>query len=204
MEMTFLWTPSKTSEADSGMHLQSFKKPKHLLSSLPRQGRTQRPSFTGQSHKCLSAVRLWKHHARSTPNPRTVNPHLNVVIERPTLVLTPRTPPRLSFRPQDTSWRRQTVKRPVPRAVTFWSRARLQALLCMLPLQRLFPSTPVGSAAEDRSCPEPTTTTRRMDPAWRRPTSALNSAAYPPPTRRGLQVWSWSWLCSSRTPTARL
>ena len=175
------------------MHLQSFKKPKHLYFSLPRQGRTQRPSLTGQRHKLPSAVRWCQQHKLSTGYP-----HFNVVIEHPRLVLTP--PPRSSLRPQDTSWISQAVKGPVPQAVTCWSRARLQALL---PLQRLFPSTPTGSAAVDRPRPEQTTTTRRMDPAWRRPTSALNSAGLPPPTRRGLQVWSWSWFCSSRMPTTR-
>jgi hypothetical protein len=142
VEMTFFWTPSKTSDADPVMHLQSFENPKHLMSSLPRQGRTQRPSLTVQSHKLPSAVRWCQQHKSS----RTVYPHFNVVIERPSLVLTP--PPRSSLRPQDTSWRRQTVKRPVPQAVTCWPRARLQTLL---PLQRLFPSTPTGSAAVDRT-----------------------------------------------------
>ena len=52
-----------------------------------------------------------------------------------------------SLRPQDTSWIHQTVKRPVPQAVTSCPRARFQE---MLPLQRLFPSTPTGSAAVDR------------------------------------------------------
>jgi hypothetical protein len=99
VEMTFVWTPSETSEADPGMHLQSFENPKHLLSSLPRQGRTQGPSLTVQSHKLPSAVRWFQQHKSS----RTVYPHFNVVIERPSLVLTP--PQSSSLRLQNTSWR---------------------------------------------------------------------------------------------------
>ena len=146
--MRVFWTLSKTPETDPGMHRQSFKNPKYLLyylhCSLPPQGLTERPSLTGQWYKLRSAVRWYEQH-----NPSTVYPQLNVFIERPSFVLTP--PPRSSLRPEDSSWRRRTVKRPVPpcqpEAVTCWIRARLQALL---PLQHLFPSTLTGSAAVDR------------------------------------------------------
>jgi hypothetical protein len=148
VEMRVFWTLSKTTETDPGMYRQSFKNPKYLLCyllcSLPPEGLTQRPSLTGQRYKLRSAVRWYQEY-----KPSMVYPQLNVFIERPSFVLTP--PPRSSLRPQDSSWRRQTVKRPVPQcqreAVTCWTRARLQALL---PLQRLFPSTPTGSAAVDR------------------------------------------------------
>jgi hypothetical protein len=127
----------------------------------------------GQSQKLPSATR-WCQQLKTC---RSIYLQLNVVIERNSFVLTP---PSLrpqdtswkldwildtswivrvqtlfslqrlfpsSLRPQDTSWIHQTVKRPVPQAVTSCPRARFQE---MLPLQRLFPSTPTGSAAVDR------------------------------------------------------
>jgi hypothetical protein len=69
VEVRFFWTPSKTSETHTSCTCSLFKKPKHLLSFLPRQGHKERPPLTGQSHKLQSAVGASStNRPRSTPN----------------------------------------------------------------------------------------------------------------------------------------